>query len=301
MLIVQSADELCAILDEKRSQGKTVGFVPTMGYLHDGHMSLVENAKSTCDYVVVSIFVNPIQFGEGEDLKDYPRDLTRDQKLCEGYGVDLLFFPSKYEMYPNGDPPRIEYPEIMQKLCGVFRPGHFEGVATVMNRFFSIVGKCKCFMGKKDAQQLVVVKKLAREHYPDTEVIGCPLVREESGLALSSRNYYLSPAAKDTAAMIFQSLNKFVKSLRPGCNIEEELYTCKVFLSSLDFDVQYFSFVDARTIEDVKDFVPGHYLLAVAAKIQSTRLIDNFGVEVNQDMSIKVDRGVYKNHKEVQE
>lgn len=299
MKILESANALQELLNEHRNSGATIGFVPTMGYLHDGHLSLVEKAKSECDFVVVSIFVNPIQFGQNEDLDSYPRDLTRDQKLCESYGVDVVFFPSKYEMYPGGDVERISYPEIMNKLCGVFRPGHFEGVATVMNRFLTIVGECRCYMGSKDAQQLVVVNRLATERFPKNIIVACPLVREDTGLAMSSRNYYLSSEEVKTAPLIYHSLNKFVSLLSPGCNIPKALDTCVTFLSSVNFDVQYFSFVDAVSLEDVNEFRKGRFLLATASILGKTRLIDNFGIEINDDLTLKIDRGVNKSHKEV--
>ena len=300
MLIIETVEDLQNKLNEKRSNNQTIGFVPTMGFLHDGHMSLVEKAKSECDTVVVSIFVNPTQFGEGEDLDVYPRDLARDQKLCEDYAVDFIFFPKVEEMYPEDDINLISYPDLMKKLCGLFRPGHFEGVVTIMDRFLSIVGPCNCYMGKKDAQQLVVVKHLAQENFPNVKIVGCSLVREDTGLAMSSRNYYLSNEEKEKATLLFKALNKFVNSLVSNHEIDKLLRRSINYLEAGGFDVQYFSFVDAQTLDDVKEFIPGSYLLAVAAKLDKTRLIDNFGVIVNEDLAISVDRGMNKLHKEVQ-
>ncbi len=283
-----------AIMDA-RSQGRTVGYVPTMGYLHVGHRSLIERARSECDYVVVSVFVNPTQFGVGEDLDRYPRDLDADSQMCESSGVDVLFHPEVSEIYPEHpfDALVVSYPELSTKLCGAFRPGHFDGVTTVMSKLLNIVSPNKCYMGKKDGQQLLIVKRLVADSFFDVDIVGCSTVRESDGLALSSRNAYLSADERTVAAELNKSLEKVARVIESGNpEIDVAISRAREELTRGGLVVQYCDLVDADTLEPARELSPGEYLLGVAALCGTTRLIDNYSVAVTQQGEFEIDRGI---------
>jgi len=263
-------------LDKEREAGRTVGFVPTMGFLHEGHGSLMRRARAENDIVAVSIFVNPLQFGASEDLDAYPRDLDSDLSLCESEGADVVFNPSADEMYPEPNPFTITVGEIGTKLCGRTRPGHFDGVATVVAKLFNIAGPCRSYFGRKDAQQLVIIERLAGAlNFPVT-VVGCEIVREPDGLAMSSRNVYLNPDERRAARVLKRALDEAEASVRKGerdgHRVARQMATriSSEPLAGLD----YASVVDTETLEDLIR-LDRPALLAVAAWMGKARLIDN--------------------------
>ena len=263
-------------LDKEREAGRTVGFVPTMGYLHEGHANLIRRARAENDVVAVSIFVNPLQFGANEDLAAYPRDLDRDLSLCEEAGADIVFHPDVSEMYPEPNPYTIQVGEIGTKLCGRSRPGHFDGVATVVAKLFNIAGPCRAYFGKKDAQQVVVIEQLVRAlNFPVT-VVGCDIVREADGLAMSSRNVYLNADERAAALVLKRALDEATASVAAGerdaRRIGEEMGAriSSEPLARLD----YAAVVDVETLDDLAELT-GPALLAVAAWVGKARLIDN--------------------------
>ncbi|WP_104470597.1 pantoate--beta-alanine ligase [Acinetobacter indicus] len=269
---------LAASLNPARAARKIIGFVPTMGNLHEGHLSLVREARQLCDVVVVSIFVNPIQFGPNEDFDNYPRTLEQDSQLLVEAGCDIVFAPSVEQMY--GKNPRltnISVSEITEDLCGLQRPGHFDGVAVVVTKLFNIVQPNYAFFGQKDYQQLAVIRQFVRDLNIPLEVIGVPIVRAEDGLALSSRNGYLSEQERKTAPAIYQSLKNAEQALQQGEKLSEVLANIKAALTQAGFVVDY---VEARTPELQKiDEFNQEIVLFVAAKLGSTRLIDNMQIK----------------------
>jgi pantoate--beta-alanine ligase len=279
MKIVETIAETRAFLDAVRAQHRSLGFVPTMGYLHDGHASLIRRARAENDAVAVSIFVNPLQFGANEDLAAYPRDLERDAKLCESEGADIVFAPSVAEMYPSPNPFSIVVGDIGNKLCGRTRPGHFDGVATVVAKLFNIAGPCRAYFGAKDAQQLVVIRRLARAFDFPVEVVGCPIVREADGLAMSSRNVYLEPAEREAALVLKRALDEAAAAVRQGerdgRRIAEDI--AARISSEPRARLDYAVCADPETLDDVER-VEGAALLAVAAWFGKARLIDNMTV-----------------------
>jgi pantoate--beta-alanine ligase len=263
-------------LDKERAAGRTVGFVPTMGFLHEGHASLILAARADCDLVAVSIFVNPLQFGPQEDLAAYPRDLDRDLDLCSRERADVVFHPDVGEMYPEPSPLRVSVGPLGEKMCGRARPGHFDGVATVVAKLFNIAGPCRAYFGVKDAQQLVVIRALVRALNFPVRVVGCPTVREPDGLAMSSRNTYLGPAERTAALVLSRTLDEagalLAEGERDGRRVAAAMARriCAEPLARLD----YAACVDPSTLEDV-DVVDRPVLLAVAAWVGKARLIDN--------------------------
>jgi len=276
---VGSAQQWC--ITQKRA-GKTIGLVPTMGYLHEGHLALVEQARKQCDIVVVSIFVNPIQFGVGEDFDTYPRDLSRDQALLEEKHVDALFAPSISDMYPQGYHTFVEVGgAITAKLCGASRPGHFKGVATVVSKLFNICVPDKAYFGQKDAQQAMVIEKMVRELNFPLEIVRVPIVREEDGLAKSSRNVYLDAEQRKQALVLSKALAEAHSQIKRG---ERDVARLKeimreVIAASPQANIDYVEIYDAADLGDV-DQVDRNVLIALAVKFGSTRLIDNLLVEV---------------------
>ncbi len=273
-----SIQGLSASLNPARSTRKIIGFVPTMGNLHEGHLNLVREARQLCDVVVVSIFVNPIQFGPNEDFDNYPRTLEHDSNLLAEVGCDIVFAPSVEQMY--GKHPRltnISVGEITNDLCGLQRPGHFDGVAVVVAKLFNIVQPNYAFFGQKDYQQLAVIKQLVRDLNMPIEVIGVPITRAEDGLALSSRNGYLSVENRQIAPMIYKSLKVAEQHLHEGQSLSETLTQIRADLSRTGFEVDY---VEARTpmLQKVDQFNQD-VVLFVAAKLGKTRLIDNLQVK----------------------
>jgi len=277
---VVTIEEVRSTLRRPRLEGRTIGLVPTMGALHAGHLSLVEAARRRCDLVVVSIFVNPTQFGEGEDFDAYPRDLDADSDLLESAGADVLFAPTVGVMYPPGDATRVEPGPLGDVWCGASRPGHFVGVATVVTKLFGIVEPDVAFFGEKDYQQLRVIEHFVRDLDIDTRIEGCPIVREPDGLALSSRNAYLSAEERSHALVLSRALSRAQRAAASGtadvAAIEAELAAAIAAEPGVALD--YAAIVDAVTLERVSDLRrPARALAAV--RVGSTRLIDNVAIK----------------------
>lgn len=269
---------LSASLNPARSARKIIGFVPTMGNLHQGHLNLVREARKLCDVVVVSIFVNPIQFGPNEDFDNYPRTLEQDQQLLADVGCDIVFAPTVEQMY--GNKPRltnISVSGITNDLCGLQRPGHFDGVAVVVTKLFNIVQPNYAFFGQKDYQQLAVIRQFVQDLNIPLEVIGVPIARAEDGLALSSRNGYLSEQERVTAPVIFQSLKTAEQQLHAGKTLEEALAGIRQTLTDAGLVVDY---IEVRTPELQKiDKFNQDVVILIAAKLGKTRLIDNLQIK----------------------
>lgn len=258
-------------------EGLSVGLVPTMGYLHEGHASLIRAAKRDNDKVVVSIFVNPMQFGPTEDLASYPRDLQKDSELCESLGVDLIFHPTPEEMYHKGFSSYVDMSVLTEELCGLSRPVHFRGVCTVVNKLFNIVTPDRAYFGQKDAQQLAVIRHMVDDLNMDIEVISCPIVREDDGLAKSSRNTYLSDEERQAALVLSRSIKLGSEMVEKG-----EKSADKVVLAMKELiekeplaKIDYVKAVDGLTMQQIKK-VQKPMLVAIAVYIGKTRLIDNF-------------------------
>jgi pantoate--beta-alanine ligase len=276
MDIVKTIDQVRPAVGKARGDGKTIGFVPTMGALHQAHVSLMEAAANKCDFVVVSIFVNPTQFGPSEDLDKYPRDIEGDAENCRAAGVDLIFAPEVGEMYPDKLISWVEVEKLTDKLCGRSRQGHFKGVTTVCAKLFNIVWPDVAFFGQKDAQQVIVIKRMVKDLNMPLAIEVCPTVREQSGLAVSSRNQYLSEDEKKQAALIYASLRKCEKLAKDGVTNSEKLIEAMIgkLAESPCIKVEYINIVDINTVEDVAQ-VTGQVLVAMAVKLGNTRLIDN--------------------------
>ena len=253
-----------------------VGLVPTMGYLHEGHLSLVRRARQECDHVIVSIFVNPTQFGPREDLSKYPRDLERDLSLLEPLGVDLVWMPTDEIMYPPGYQTWVEVEAITRLLQGAMRPGHFRGVTTVVAKLFNSVQPHNAYFGQKDAQQAAVIRQMARDLTYPIEIVICPIVREPDGLAMSSRNVYLDPDQRKAATVLYRSLSAAKEAYEDGVRDAETLrkITKDVLASEPLAQTQYVSCADYDTLEEL-DTVTGKTLLSMAVFVGKTRLIDN--------------------------
>ncbi len=256
--------------------GQTLGFVPTMGALHEGHLSLVRASKANCDITAVSVFVNPLQFGPTEDLAQYPRTLESDSRLLRELGVDLLFVPSVAEMYPPGAQTRVEVTEISNRLDGASRPGHFQGVSTVVCKLFEIVRPDRAYFGQKDAAQCALLRKMARDLDMDVQIVVCPIVREPDGLAMSSRNVYLNPDQRKRALVLSRSLREVRSAAEAGERDAQKLVTIgtATIASEPAAKLDYFVIVDPDTLDPVEQVSPG-MLVAVAAWVGTTRLIDN--------------------------
>jgi pantoate--beta-alanine ligase len=266
-----------------RLKGRSLGLVPTMGALHDGHMSLVKRAKMENDVLAVSIFVNPLQFGPSEDLEKYPRDLDSDIGKLKDFEVDVLFLPDGSLVYPKGFSTHVEVEEISRKLCGSFRPGHFSGVATVVAKLFNVANPSRAYFGQKDFQQTVVIKKMAKDLNFDTEIVVCPTIREHDGLAMSSRNLYLDDAQRNAATALCRSLSAGSDALTAG---ERSASRIKGMMNrvlsaeELITGIDYASVYDPETLDEATE-IRGEMLLAVAARLGKTRLIDNMLVNIN--------------------
>ena len=254
----------------------TVGFVPTMGYLHEGHLALIRRAREECEHVVVSIFVNPTQFGANEDLSKYPRDLERDLRLIEPY-TDLVWTPSAEVMYPQGYQTWVEVEAVTRPLEGAMRPGHFKGVTTIVAKLFNGVQPHKAYFGQKDAQQVAVIRQMVRDLNFPTEIVVCPIIRESDGLAMSSRNVYLDPEQRKAATVLFRSLSAAKDAYEQGERTAEKLrQIMKDMLASEPLaQMQYVSCADYDTLEEL-DVIKGKALLSMAVFFGKTRLIDNF-------------------------
>lgn len=275
MKVIKKIDELQEILKNFKKEGKSIGLVPTMGFLHKGHASLIKKAVSENDIVVVSDFVNPIQFGPNEDLEAYPRDIDADSKLCENLGADFIFNPEPSEMY-HDKKAFVDIEGLSDNLCGARRAGHFRGVCTVCTKLFNIVGPDRAYFGQKDAQQLAIIKKLVFDLNIPVEIIPCPIVREDDGLAMSSRNTYLSTEERKAALCLSKSIFEGEKMAKEGFSVKEVLEKMEEIISSEKLaKIDYISAVDLETIEDVDNFNKDT-LVAIAVFIGKTRLIDNF-------------------------
>jgi len=258
-------------------RGRSLGFVPTMGALHDGHISLVRRAKMDNDIAIVSIFLNPLQFGPSEDLDKYPRDIEEDVRKLREEEVDILFLPDNSMIYPQGFSSHIEVGVVSEKLCGKFRPGHFSGVATVVAKLFNIISPTRAYFGQKDFQQTVIIKRMARDLNFDVDIIVCPIIREQDGLAMSSRNAYLEQEQRIAASALYQCLSKASELVKAGVKSGKQIRTLmKDSLSAVPLisGIDYASVYDPETLEEV-DEIKKHALLAVAVRIGKTRLIDN--------------------------
>lgn len=280
MQIATTINEVRANVKAWKKEGLSVGFVPTMGYLHEGHGSLISRARKENDKVVVSIFVNPMQFGPGEDLESYPRDLDKDSVYCESLGADLIFHPEPEEMYTDGFCSYVDMSVLTEELCGLSRPVHFRGVCTVVNKLFNIVQPDRAYFGQKDAQQLAIIKRMVQDLNMDLEIIGCPIVREEDGLAKSSRNTYLSEEERQ-AALVLSRAVKLGQELVAGGETDAKKIVSEMRaliekepLARID----YVKAVDGLTMQQI-DTVKKPMLVALAVYIGKTRLIDNFIVD----------------------
>lgn len=280
MKIVETIAEVREQVKQWRKEGLTVGLVPTMGYLHEGHKSLIDRAVAENDRVVVSVFVNPMQFGPSEDLESYPRDMDRDAALCEKAGASLIFHPDPSEMYHKDFSSFVDMTTLTGGLCGKTRPIHFRGVCTVVSKLFNIVVPDKAYFGQKDAQQLAVIRHMVSDLNFGIEIVGCPIIREEDGLAKSSRNTYLSAQEREAALILSKSLAKGKEALKAG-----EVDAAKIRQIILDeiateplAKVDYVEVVDWNTLEPVEP-VKEPVLVAMAVYIGKTRLIDNFITE----------------------
>ena len=280
MKIVHTIAEIREFVRQARLAGCTVGLVPTMGYLHEGHLEVMRRARERCGIVVASVFVNPTQFGPNEDLARYPRDLERDARLAAEVGVDVIFNPPVEEMYPPGYCTYVDVERITENMCGASRPGHFRGVATVVTKLFNIVRPDAAFFGQKDAQQALVIRRMAADLNMDLEIVTVPTVREPDGLAMSSRNVYLDPEQRRAALVLAGSLDRAVEAVRAGerdvlqiRRLVEELIRAEP-LARIDY-VEIYSYPGLEPVERLQ----GQALLALAVKFGQTRLIDNVILE----------------------
>ncbi len=281
MEIFSRIDDLKKKLKEERRKKKSIGFVPTMGYLHEGHLSLVRQSVKDNDLTVVSIFVNPTQFGPGEDFERYPRDIERDKRLLEKEKVDYLFFPTNEEMYPTGFKTFVEVSELGKKLCGKSRPGHFRGVTTVVLKLFNIVQPDKAYFGQKDAQQAIIIKRMVKDLNADVEIVVMPIVREDDGLAMSSRNVYLNEEERKNATVLYKSLKEAERMIKEGERDAEKVINRmrEIVMSYPKAVIDYIEIVDTEELNPVNP-IKGKVLIALAVYIGKARLIDNTILEV---------------------
>lgn len=276
MKVVGTIKEVRTLVKEWKKNGESVGFVPTMGYLHEGHGSLITKARENNDKVVVSIFVNPMQFGPSEDLESYPRDLEKDSKFCESLGADLIFHPEPEEMYHDDFSSYVDMSVLTEELCGLSRPVHFRGVCTVVNKLFNIVQPDNAYFGEKDAQQLAIIKHMVQDLNMDVNVVGCPIVREEDGLAKSSRNTYLSPEERKAALILSKTIELAKKLIAEG-EKDADVVVAKM-KANIETEpmakIDYVKAVNGLTMQQQKE-IKAPMLIAMAVYIGKTRLIDN--------------------------
>lgn len=281
MEIIRQIPRLREKIKEARRLGRSIGFVPTMGFLHEGHLSLLRQARIETDLLVLSIFVNPLQFGAGEDFEEYPRDLERDADLAAGAGCDIIFAPSAREMYPNDYATFVEVERLTSGLCGASRPGHFRGVATVVSKLFNLVTPDRAYFGQKDAQQAIIIRRMAQDLNMNLEVKVLPTVREADGLAMSSRNNYLTPAERKAATVLYRSLCLAEKSIAAGekdADSIRQLIRAAINAEPLA-EIDYIAIVDAENLHEL-DRIANRVLIALAVRFGKTRLIDNIMVAV---------------------
>ncbi len=281
MELIRNPREMQQFALRQRAAGKTIAVVPTMGYLHRGHVSLMAAARPEADLVIVTIFVNPLQFGPQEDLDVYPRDLEGDLATCRDAGVDVVFAPQMTDIYPDGFQTKVSVAEVTQGLCGAHRPGHFDGVTTVVAKLFNLTLPQRAYFGEKDYQQLVTIKRMVRDLNFPLEVIGVPIVREADGLALSSRNTYLSATERRTALALSRGLNQARKSFQAGEKRADELLAvvrrtiAREAGNSPTLELEYLVLCDRETLAEKEAVGPEGAVIALAARIGKTRLIDN--------------------------
>lgn len=276
MKVVNTAAELREEVETQRKEGRTVGFVPTMGALHAGHVSLVDRSKMEGCYTVSSIFVNPTQFNDKNDLKNYPRMPEQDLELLKAHGVDLVFMPSVKEMYPEEDTRTFDFGEIEKVMEGARRPGHFNGVAQVVSKLFDAVQPDKAYFGEKDFQQVAIIRDMVKQlHFP-VEIVACPIVRDVDGLALSSRNMLLSPAQRESAPAIFRALNSAQKVGTTAAVADLKRQVIDEVNSHAELEVEYFDIVDADSLQSVSSWEDSNNIYGcIAVKVGAIRLIDN--------------------------
>jgi len=276
MKIIKSPQEMSSFSSQARQMGKTIAFVPTMGYFHEGHLSLMREGRRRGDLLVVSLFVNPTQFGPSEDFEKYPRDFERDRRMAEGVGVDILFAPEAMDMYPPDHQTIVRVEKVTQGLCGRSRPTHFQGVTTVVNMLFNIVMPHIAIFGQKDYQQLVTIKQMVKDLHMKIEILGMPTVREPDGLAMSSRNTYLQPKEREAARSLYRSLERARELLEKGERRAEKILNEVVQILSSEplVRIDYVQLCDAITLDDIVE-IKGDVVIAIAAFVGKTRLIDN--------------------------
>lgn len=299
MKVIKTVAEMQQYANEARLAGKKIGLVPTMGYLHEGHMSLVDKARFENSVVVVSIFVNPTQFAPNEDLAAYPKDFEADRKKCQEASVDVIFYPDEKEMYPNIHLTWVDVDVITKKLCGKTRPTHFRGVATVVAKLFNIIKPNKAYFGQKDYQQSLVIIKMVKDLNFDVKIVTCPIVREKDGLAMSSRNKYLSSDERKEAVVLYQSLERakwiITEGEKRAATIKFEM---KQMIQKTSGEIEYIEVLNAKNLDNL-DIIKGKVLVALAVKFGKARLIDN--IVIDTDMSetqsvseyVKKHRGIF--------
>ncbi len=276
-VLVKTISEMKKISKDLRRVGNSIGFVPTMGFLHEGHISLIKCSKTENDITVVSIFVNPKQFAPHEDLDKYPRDLERDLNICKEYGVDYVFFPSFEEMYPDNFQTYVVVESLTRGLCGAFREGHFKGVTTVVSKLFNIIQPDKAYFGKKDYQQFKVIERMVRDLNMDVNIIGCPLIREKDGLALSSRNKYLTEEERESALSLSKALflaKELFEKGETNTKVLKEKMVNLILRYPKVKEIQYIEIVDSETLKPKEKAEKGD-VIALAVYVGNTRLIDN--------------------------
>lgn len=280
MEIITTIENIRNIVKQWKEQGYSIGFVPTMGYLHDGHAALIDQARKCNDKVIVSIFVNPTQFGENEDLNSYPRDMNKDASLCEDHKADIIFAPTPDEMYHDRKA-FVNIVELSDTLCGVSRPIHFKGVCTVVAKLFNIIQPTNAYFGEKDAQQLAIIRKMVYDLNFPVNIIGVPIVRESDGLAKSSRNTYLSKEERKAATILYKAIQKGKQAIKRGASADSIINTMTETINTEPLaKIDYISVVDANTMQPIHK-ITAPVLVAMAVYIGSTRLIDNFSFNAN--------------------
>ena len=280
MEIITTIENIRSIVNHWKDKGYSIGFVPTMGYLHDGHAALIDQARKDNDKVIVSIFVNPTQFGENEDLNSYPRDINRDKSLCEAHKADIIFSPTSDEMYHDRKA-FVNIVELSDTLCGISRPIHFKGVCTVITKLFNIIQPTNAYFGEKDAQQLAIIRKIVYDLNFPVNIIGVPIVRESDGLAKSSRNTYLSKEERKAATILYKAIQMGKQTIKHGASADRIINTMTEIINTEPLaKIDYVSVVDANTMQPVHE-ITSPVLVAMAVYIGSTRLIDNFSFDAN--------------------
>jgi len=280
--VITSIAEMQRWANLTRKEGKKIAFVPTMGFLHEGHLALIREGKKRGDYLVVSIFVNPTQFGEGEDYNQYPRDLSGDIEKVQSAGGDIVFAPSVKEMYPPGYQTYVTVEKVTRNLCGISRPHHFRGVTSVVTKLFNIIKPEVAIFGEKDFQQLVTIRRMVKDLNFDIEIVGAPTVREKDGLAMSSRNQYLNEEERKQALCLFNALNCAEKLFHQGEKNPQKLIAVatEIINAQPSAKIDYVKICSLETLEDL-DFITGEALMALAVRIGKTRLIDNRILKTN--------------------